>query len=140
MRSPECGAADAIGDLQQVMVVVPVEGDEDEAEQIDRKLRDQRPKVVQAAAVRWVQVEHHDRDRDRDHCIAERLEAAAAHQWPALSGVARVARRTRLLTVDWLQHVYAVPARRYPPSTQSTTRRPYSSAACSQAKCPASRA
>jgi hypothetical protein len=29
---PERGAADAVDDLQQMMVVVPVEGDEDEAE------------------------------------------------------------------------------------------------------------
>ena len=76
---PQRRAADAIDDLEQMVVVVPVDGDEGEAEGIDRELRAERPEIRQGVSVGRAEVEHPDRDHDREHAVAEGFEAAAAH-------------------------------------------------------------
>jgi hypothetical protein len=64
------------------MVVVPVDRDENEAQKVDRELRDERPQIGETVSGRWAQVEDHDRDHDGEHAITERLKAAAAHASP----------------------------------------------------------
>src|SRR5260221_3172817 len=61
------------------MVVAPVDAEKDEAQHVHQKRRQDRPERLDAGAVRHLQLEHHDRDEDRDHAVAERLESTFAH-------------------------------------------------------------
>src|SRR2546423_7175911 len=91
---PQGRAADAVHDLHQVVMVVPVDRDEHEAEEIDGELRNERPQVVQAASVWWTKAEDHDRDDHGDHAVAERFEATGAHRRLTLPGAGWSRRRT----------------------------------------------
>ena len=78
---PEHLAVDAIGRVQHVVMVVPVDADEHEAEHVGQEYRNQRPQGVPRHLVRDVELEHHDRDEDGDNAVAERLETSLCHQW-----------------------------------------------------------
>ena len=65
--------------LEQVVVVVPIDAEEDVAQHVGEKEGQDRPQRRQVAAVRRLKVEHHDGDEDGDHAVAERFEAAFGH-------------------------------------------------------------
>ena len=76
---PEDPTVDAVDHLHEVVVIVPVDRNEDEAEEVDGELWHERPQVVQAAAGGWTEAEDHDRDDHGDNAVAERFETARAH-------------------------------------------------------------
>src|ERR1700752_2048652 len=61
------------------MVIIPVDADEDIAQQVAEKSRDHGTQARQRGFVRDAQIEHHDRDEDGDHAIAESFEPSFAH-------------------------------------------------------------
>src|SRR5947199_10791898 len=99
---PQHRPADAVDGVEQMVVVVPVDRDENEAQKVDRELRAERPEIGQSVSGGWSQVEHHDRDHDSDHAIAERLKAAAAHAPPHTVVGASALRLASMTRSVWL--------------------------------------
>src|SRR5690348_13677140 len=60
-------------------MVVPVDAEVDEAQHVAQKDREHRTQRGERRVVRHVQLEHHDRDEDGDHAIAERFEPIRCH-------------------------------------------------------------
>jgi len=65
--------------VEQVVVVVPVDGDEDEAEDVGEELGDERAEVGELDAVGRPELQHHDGDDDGDDAVAEGLEPVPGH-------------------------------------------------------------
>src|SRR6476469_9594144 len=74
--------------MEHVVVVVPVDPDVDEAQQVGQEAGRRVGEVGQPRAVGDVELEHHDRDDDREDAVAERLEPAGPHA-SMISGCAR---------------------------------------------------
>src|SRR3954468_23404278 len=77
---PENRARDAVRRVNQVMVIRPVDPNDDEAEDVRDEDRNDRLQRVPVRTLWNAQLEHHDRDQNRDHAVAERLEARLV-QW-----------------------------------------------------------
>src|SRR5437016_4517713 len=60
-------------------MIVPVDGEVDEAQEVTEEDRDERSEIGDRCAMRHAQIEHHDRDDDGEHAVAERLESFFAH-------------------------------------------------------------
>jgi len=73
--SPKDAAADVFGRAQQVMVIVPIDADINEAEHVLKKIGT-RAQGGQIAAVRHFQFQHHDRNDDGQHAVAEGFETS----------------------------------------------------------------
>src|SRR6185312_561343 len=80
---PENGAVHTLGHVEHVMVIVPVDAQVDEAEQIREERGQYRAERAPVGAVWCAQLEHHDRDDDGDHGVAEGFEAGSTH-WAKL--------------------------------------------------------
>src|SRR5688572_18142089 len=65
--------------MQHVVMVVPVDADNDEAEDVTDEHRAQRCDRVEILAVRHFHLEHHDGDDDGDDAVAECFQPAFAH-------------------------------------------------------------
>ena len=76
---PEDGAGDVLGGVEEVMMIVPVNADVDEAEEIAQEHGEQRAQVGEVGAVRDFQFEDHDGDDDGDDAVAEGFEAGGFH-------------------------------------------------------------
>src|SRR4030095_2026088 len=61
------------------MVIVPVDPNEDEAQNITEKYRNQRTKIRDVVAVRYSYFKHHDGDYDRNNAIAESFQSSFVH-------------------------------------------------------------
>ena len=68
-----------LGRVQQVVMVVPVDAQHHEAEDVGQKHRGERLQRGQVGPVRRLQLQHDDRDQDRDHAVAEGLETRLVH-------------------------------------------------------------
>jgi len=76
---PQHAAVHLVGGVQQVMVVVPVNADVDEAQHVAQEHWPQRQQVGQLFAVRHFDLQHHDGDDDGEHTIAEGFESVLVH-------------------------------------------------------------
>ena len=76
---PEDAAGDMFGGVEEVMVIVPVNGDVDEAEDVTQKDGEERLQLGEAGAVRDFQFQHHDGDDDGDDAVAEGFEPGGFH-------------------------------------------------------------
>src|SRR5262249_32192702 len=79
---PHDRAVDALARVQQVVMVVPVDGDVDEAQDVARQDGRQLTQRCQVRALRHLQLEHHDRDDDGDHPVAEGFHPFGSHVAP----------------------------------------------------------
>src|SRR6266849_2268521 len=77
---PEYCASHRGTGMQHVMVVVPVDANIDETEDITEKHREQSSQIYQAAGMRDLHLQHHDRDNDRDHAVTECLQPPCGHR------------------------------------------------------------
>ncbi len=65
--------------VQQMMVVVPVDGEIDEAQHVDHEVRRHAHERGPAGAVRDLQLQHHDGDDDRQDAVAEGRQPLFSH-------------------------------------------------------------
>src|SRR5690349_17563643 len=81
------------------MMVAPVDADIEITHHIATEDRQQRSQTFQCHVVRRAQFQHHDRDDDSDHAVAERFNSAGGHPLnPWLSFVSAYALQADLTT------------------------------------------
>jgi hypothetical protein len=78
--SPEDWSGNAFGSVQEMMMVVPVNADINEAEDVAQENRNRGPKRFERRARRHPEVEDHDRDDDREDAVAESFETPFVHR------------------------------------------------------------
>ena len=61
------------------MMIVPVDADINEAQHVSQENGHERLDHRPICSVRDLQLQHHDRDDDREHAVAEGFEAIAFH-------------------------------------------------------------
>ena len=82
---PHRAARDPLRGVQQVMMIVPIDPQENEAQDVRVEGRQQRPEAVPVWRFRGLQFQHHDRDDHGDHAIAEGLEPSLCHAAPRMA-------------------------------------------------------
>src|ERR1041384_5903270 len=73
-RARYCG-----GGMQHVMMVVPVDAHVNKTQNVAEKYRQQWTQIIQSAAVRHLNLQHHDRDDDCHHAVAECFQPSSSH-------------------------------------------------------------
>ncbi len=68
--------------LEEVVVVVPVDGQVDEAQHVAGEHGPQRDEILQPRAMRRLHLQHHDGDQDRDNAVRESRQSFATHVAP----------------------------------------------------------
>src|SRR5258706_3876110 len=76
---PQYPTRHPVGEIEHVMMIVPVDGEDDEAEYVGEKYRKESRQRRQVGAMRHLKLQHHDRDQDRDHSMTERAQSLIAH-------------------------------------------------------------
>src|SRR5687767_7715998 len=75
---PKCTTIDVLNSMKQMMMIVPVNAEEDEAQCVGQKCRQQRNKRRHIGAVRYLQIQHHDGNDYGDHAIAKCFQSTLA--------------------------------------------------------------
>src|SRR5215472_3172464 len=65
--------------MEHVMMIVPVNTNIEKTHDVAEEHRQYRYQGFQAAALRYLHLQHHDRDDDRDHAVTERFQSPLAH-------------------------------------------------------------
>src|SRR6202021_548505 len=78
---PQGCAIHSLSGVEQMMVVVPVDADENETQCVTKERRYDRAQGRERCIARGVQVEHHDRDDDGDNAVAKSFQPPFAHVW-----------------------------------------------------------
>ena len=76
---PQHSPSHPVNKLEQVVVVVPVDAQVHEAQQVGQQPRRRLGQGVERWLVRHAQLQHHDRDDDREYGVAEGLQPAGCH-------------------------------------------------------------
>lgn len=79
---PERRSIDALGGVEEVVMIVPVDGDHDEAEDIAQEDRKNGAESGESGTVRRFHFEDHDGDDDGEDAVAEGFEAVFGHRMP----------------------------------------------------------
>lgn len=74
---PHDTAVDAFGRFEQMMMVVPIDGDIDEAQQISKKFRHERHEVGEVGAFGRMEFDDHDGNDNGEDAVAECFEPSA---------------------------------------------------------------
>ena len=76
---PQNLSVDSVCGVEHVVMIVPVDAQVDEAQHVSQKHRHEGPERFPVGPMRDPQFQHHDRDQDRDHAVAERFETSFIH-------------------------------------------------------------
>src|SRR5262249_17271889 len=76
---PENPAVHTVNRLHQVMMIAPINAEENKTEYIAKKRRNQRTQCGQSGSSWNVQFQNHDGDNDCHHAVAKGLEAGFRH-------------------------------------------------------------
>src|SRR5258706_14531240 len=76
---PQDPTIDALDHLEKMIVIAPIDADEDKTKHLTKEHRSDRDQGSPTGIVRNFEFEHHDGDDDRDHPITESFHAASAH-------------------------------------------------------------
>src|SRR5258708_15440350 len=92
-----------------MVVVVPVDGDVEEAEDVAHEHGPERDQVLKARAVRRLHLKHHDGDDDGENAVGKRSQPVAIHLRPGAitveaPSIARVLRRGYVLSFGAALH------------------------------------
>ena len=79
MIRPQDLAVDAIGGVEHVVMVVPVDAQKHKAHRVGQKDRQQRTQHNPGSAVGRSELEHHDCHQNRDHTVGERFHPGFCH-------------------------------------------------------------
>src|SRR6267143_1219507 len=82
---PEYSAADLLGDLEQMMMVVPINTEINETEDVTQQYRQDRFQRGKFNRMRYLQFQHHDRDDDGKDTVAESFKAGCFDTFELLS-------------------------------------------------------
>src|SRR5438552_2002594 len=80
---PENAAANLLRGLKQMMMVVPIDAEVNEAQDIAQQYWQHRFQRGEFSCMRHLQFQHHDGDDDRKDAVAERFEPGRFHLWVA---------------------------------------------------------
>src|SRR5689334_18288331 len=68
--------------VKHVVMIVPIDAEVNVAQHVAHEHRDKWREGSEAVTMRNLHFEHHDRDDDREHAVAERLKSVLAHFSP----------------------------------------------------------
>src|SRR5436189_121497 len=87
---PQNPSVNRVNDLEHVVMVVPVNAEEDEAHDVGGYGRHYGPERAPLRPVRHLELQHHDRDENRDHAVAEGQQPFRAHDDYFIGGTVSV--------------------------------------------------
>lgn len=79
---PENRSADALRGVEQVVMIVPIDGNHDEAEDVAQEVGNDRPERGESGCLRRFHFKDHDGDDDGEDAVAEGFETVFAHGMP----------------------------------------------------------
>jgi hypothetical protein len=96
---PEIAPVDPPGGMQHVVMIIPIDSQENEAQDVAKK---NGPKRHQLRRVRHLQLPYHDRDDDGENAVAECLEPVLTRACgPSATATALQSQKWRPHRIDW---------------------------------------